>query len=104
MKERIGIVEELGTTASVYSSISARRPIFAGVRKRVIVVSLSSLRYSLGTGTASPSPVSIVCLRRSAGDAGDPKFENNGLNFGTRSKVQRARLPRDQWGFKDTPQ
>ena len=76
MKERIGIVEELGTTASVYSSMSARRHIFAGVRKRVIVVDLSFLRVSLDAGTVSPSPVSIVYLQRSAGDS---KLEDEDL-------------------------
>ena len=36
IKDRIGIVEEVGTIASVYSSTRAKRPIFEGVRKRVM--------------------------------------------------------------------
>lgn len=37
MKERIGSVEEVGTTDSVYSSMRTRSPSFEGVKKRVML-------------------------------------------------------------------
>lgn len=53
MKERTGIVDEVGTTASVYSSMRARRPIFAGVKKRVMMEYLRP-KFAYYIGIESP--------------------------------------------------
>lgn len=40
MNDRIGTVEEVGTTESVYSSIRHRSPILAGVRYLAMVLDM----------------------------------------------------------------